>query len=77
MTRLAGEHAAAPVAADAGGADAAGVIETRGLYKSFGGTAVLSGVDVAFPEGSICALMGPSGTGKSVMIKHIPSLTSE
>jgi phospholipid/cholesterol/gamma-HCH transport system ATP-binding protein len=49
-------------------------IETRDLHKSFGGTRVLEGVDVAFPEGAICSLMGPSGTGKSVMIKHILGL---
>jgi phospholipid/cholesterol/gamma-HCH transport system ATP-binding protein len=49
-------------------------IETRDLHKSFGGTPVLEGVDVAFPEGAICSLMGPSGTGKSVMIKHILGL---
>jgi phospholipid/cholesterol/gamma-HCH transport system ATP-binding protein len=49
-------------------------IETRDLHKSFSGTPVLAGVDVAFPQGTICALMGPSGTGKSVMIKHILGL---
>jgi ABC-type transporter Mla maintaining outer membrane lipid asymmetry ATPase subunit MlaF len=53
---------------------AGSVIETRDLHKSFGDSAVLCGVDVAFPEGSICSLMGPSGTGKSVMIKHILGL---
>jgi phospholipid/cholesterol/gamma-HCH transport system ATP-binding protein len=49
-------------------------IETRDLHKAFGSSRILQGVDLAFPEGSICALMGPSGTGKSVMIKHILGL---
>jgi phospholipid/cholesterol/gamma-HCH transport system ATP-binding protein len=49
-------------------------IETRDLHKSFARMPVLAGVDVAFPEGAICSLMGPSGTGKSVMIKHILGL---
>jgi phospholipid/cholesterol/gamma-HCH transport system ATP-binding protein len=49
-------------------------IETRDLHKAFGSSKILEGVDVSFPEGSISALMGPSGTGKSVMIKHILGL---
>ena len=49
-------------------------IETRDLHKAFGGHRVLNGVDLQIPEGSICAIMGPSGTGKSVMIKHILGL---
>ncbi len=46
-------------------------LETRGLRKRFGSTAVLNGVDLAIPEGSITAIMGPSGTGKSVLVKHL------
>jgi phospholipid/cholesterol/gamma-HCH transport system ATP-binding protein len=46
-------------------------VETRGLHKAFGPNRILNGVDLQVPEGAICALMGPSGTGKSVMIKHI------
>jgi ABC-type transporter Mla maintaining outer membrane lipid asymmetry ATPase subunit MlaF len=46
-------------------------VETRGLHKAFGTNRILNGVDLQVPEGAICALMGPSGTGKSVMIKHI------
>jgi phospholipid/cholesterol/gamma-HCH transport system ATP-binding protein len=49
-------------------------IETRNLHKAFGSAQILRGVDLQIPEGSICAIMGPSGTGKSVMIKHILGL---
>jgi phospholipid/cholesterol/gamma-HCH transport system ATP-binding protein len=49
-------------------------IETSGLRKAFGRNRILRGVDLQFPEGSICALMGPSGTGKSVFIKHVLGL---
>ena len=49
-------------------------VETRGLCKAFGPARILDGVDLQVPEGSICAIMGPSGTGKSVLIKHILGL---
>jgi phospholipid/cholesterol/gamma-HCH transport system ATP-binding protein len=56
--------------------DVAGLlaIETRALRKSFGSFRVLDGVDLTIPEGCIAAVMGPSGTGKSVLIKHILGL---
>jgi phospholipid/cholesterol/gamma-HCH transport system ATP-binding protein len=49
-------------------------IETRALRKAFGGNRILDGVDLQVPEGCIAAIMGPSGTGKSVLIKHILGL---
>jgi phospholipid/cholesterol/gamma-HCH transport system ATP-binding protein len=49
-------------------------IETRDLHKAFGSARILRGVDLQIPEGSICAVMGPSGTGKSVLIKHVLGL---
>ncbi|MHB8693625.1 MAG: ABC transporter ATP-binding protein [Solirubrobacteraceae bacterium] len=49
-------------------------VETRDLRKSFGGRRVLQGVDLKVPEGSLSTIMGPSGTGKSVMIKHVVGL---
>jgi phospholipid/cholesterol/gamma-HCH transport system ATP-binding protein len=49
-------------------------IETRGLYKSFGAHQVLSGVNLTVPEGVISVVLGPSGTGKSVLLKHIIGL---
>ena len=45
-------------------------IETRDLHKSFGRRAVLRGVDLQIPEGVISVVLGPSGTGKSVLLNH-------
>ena len=44
------------------------------LHKRLGGVSVLDGLNVAFPEDTITVVLGPSGTGKSVLIKHIIGL---
>ena len=49
-------------------------IETRDLHKRFGEQAVLEGVDLQIPEGVISVVLGPSGTGKSVLLQHIIGL---
>jgi phospholipid/cholesterol/gamma-HCH transport system ATP-binding protein len=49
-------------------------IETRELCKSFGPNKVLTGCCLQIPEGSSSTILGPSGTGKSVLIKHILGL---
>jgi phospholipid/cholesterol/gamma-HCH transport system ATP-binding protein len=49
-------------------------MECRGLHKRFGRHEVLKGVDLSIPEGLITAILGPSGTGKSVLIKHLTGL---
>ncbi len=49
-------------------------VEVRGLRKSFGGTAVLNGLDFEVKHGEIFVIMGPSGSGKSVLLKHIIGL---
>jgi phospholipid/cholesterol/gamma-HCH transport system ATP-binding protein len=46
------------------------MIEFRNLKKSFGDHVVLNGVNLVVPEGETLALLGPSGTGKSVLLKH-------
>jgi phospholipid/cholesterol/gamma-HCH transport system ATP-binding protein len=46
------------------------MIEFRNLHKSFDSHHVLRGVDLSVEEGETLALLGPSGTGKSVLIKH-------
>jgi phospholipid/cholesterol/gamma-HCH transport system ATP-binding protein len=46
------------------------MIEFRDLHKRFGAQEVLRGVDLSVEEGETLALLGPSGTGKSVLIKH-------
>lgn len=49
-------------------------IELRGVQKRFGDLVVLDGVDLVFPRGETTAVIGPSGTGKSVLLKHIVGL---
>ncbi len=46
------------------------MIEFRSVWKTFAGEPVLSGVDLTVREGETLALLGPSGTGKSVLLKH-------
>jgi phospholipid/cholesterol/gamma-HCH transport system ATP-binding protein len=50
------------------------MIELYGLHKQFGKQVVLDRVDFEVREGETVALMGPSGTGKSVLLKHIIGL---
>ncbi len=50
------------------------IIELMGVRKSFGAQAVLRGVDLAVPRGEITVIIGRSGGGKSVILKHIIGL---
>jgi phospholipid/cholesterol/gamma-HCH transport system ATP-binding protein len=50
------------------------VIRVQGLRKSFHGQAVLRGVDLEVPDGSITIIIGRSGGGKSVFLKHLIGL---
>ena len=50
------------------------MIEVRNLHKAFEDFQVLRGVDLLVEEGETLALLGPSGTGKSVLIKHVMGL---
>jgi phospholipid/cholesterol/gamma-HCH transport system ATP-binding protein len=54
-----------------GGEDA---IEFVDVHKSFGRNHVLRGLNMSLPENKISMILGPSGTGKSVCIKHIVGL---
>jgi phospholipid/cholesterol/gamma-HCH transport system ATP-binding protein len=49
-------------------------IEFVEVHKSFGNNHVLRGLNMGLPEGKISMIIGPSGTGKSVCIKHIVGL---
>jgi phospholipid/cholesterol/gamma-HCH transport system ATP-binding protein len=49
-------------------------VQVRGLRKSFNGVEVLKGVDFEVKPGEIFVLMGPSGSGKSVLLKHVIGL---
>lgn len=50
------------------------MIEIEGLYKSFGSKQVLRGVNLTIKEGETMVIVGRSGCGKSVMLKHIVGL---
>lgn len=50
------------------------MIEFRGVHKRFGDKVVLDGVDLAIPEGQTTVVLGASGSGKSVLLKHIVGL---
>lgn len=50
------------------------MIEIAGLHKSFGGQKVLRGVNLRIPEGEIMAIIGESGGGKSVLLRHLLGL---
>jgi len=50
------------------------VIKIRGLKKSFGAKEVLQGVDLDVNAGETLTIIGGSGTGKSVLIKHMVGL---
>ena len=49
-------------------------IEFVDVVKEFGTERVLDGVDLVVPAGAITVLLGPSGAGKTVTIKHILGL---
>jgi phospholipid/cholesterol/gamma-HCH transport system ATP-binding protein len=50
------------------------VIRVDGLTKSFGSHAVLRGLDLEVPTGSITIVIGRSGGGKSVLLRHLIGL---
>lgn len=50
------------------------MIETVGLHKSFHGNHVLRGVDLEIRDGETFAIIGRSGSGKSVLMKHLIGL---
>jgi phospholipid/cholesterol/gamma-HCH transport system ATP-binding protein len=49
-------------------------IRLRGLHKSFGPKRVLDGIDLEVSDGESLVVIGGSGTGKSVLLKHIIGL---
>ncbi|MEM9419174.1 MAG: ATP-binding cassette domain-containing protein [Planctomycetota bacterium] len=54
--------------------DAEPIIRMRGVHKRFGPLTVLNGLDLDFRPHETTVLLGPSGTGKSVTLKHIVGL---
>lgn len=50
------------------------MIELTGVHKRFGDLVVLDGVNFEVRQGETVAMLGPSGVGKSVLLKHINGL---
>src|SRR3569832_370286 len=53
------------------GREHSSLVEIRGLRFARGARVIFDGVDVDFPRGKITAIMGPSGTGKTTLLKLI------
>jgi phospholipid/cholesterol/gamma-HCH transport system ATP-binding protein len=49
-------------------------VEFVDIHKAFGRNKILRGLNMGLPEGKISMILGPSGTGKSVCIKHMVGL---
>ncbi|MFI6848372.1 ATP-binding cassette domain-containing protein [Kitasatospora sp. NPDC050467] len=49
-------------------------IAANGLRKAYGDKAVLDGIDLAVPEGTVFALLGPNGAGKTTTVKILSTL---
>lgn len=47
------------------------MLKINNIYKSFGTLEVLKGIDLSVGEGEVIALIGPSGTGKSTLLRCI------
>jgi phospholipid/cholesterol/gamma-HCH transport system ATP-binding protein len=54
--------------------DGAWSIRCYDVHKRLGGMPVLNGLNVAIPDETVTVVLGPSGTGKSVLIKHLIGL---
>jgi len=50
------------------------IIEIRGLHKSFGSSKVLDGITLSVPPGRTLVILGGSGSGKTVLMKHMIGL---
>ena len=46
-------------------------VRVRGLRTVLGGKTIFDGLDLDIPRGKITAVMGPSGTGKTTLLRHI------
>jgi phospholipid/cholesterol/gamma-HCH transport system ATP-binding protein len=68
------ESSAAPAIASSGGKSDGAAVVLRGLHKSFGSQIVLDGIDLTVGSGKTLAVLGRSGTGKSVLLKLIIGL---
>jgi len=49
-------------------------IEVAGIQKAYGDNAVLRGIDLTVPVGTVYALLGPNGAGKTTMVRILSTL---
>jgi len=47
------------------------LVQVRGLRTVLGGKTIFDGIDLDIPRGKITAIMGPSGTGKTTLLRHV------
>ena len=47
------------------------ILEIKNLHKKFKDNIVLNGVDLVVNKGDIIGIVGPSGTGKSTLLRSI------
>lgn len=53
------------------------LIQFQDVYKAFGDNTVLNGVSFSIFKGEITSIIGKSGEGKSVLLKHIIGLIEQ
>jgi sn-glycerol 3-phosphate transport system ATP-binding protein len=49
-------------------------VELRAVHKSYGGNAVIHGIDVDVADGEFVVMVGPSGCGKSTLLRMVAGL---
>jgi ABC-2 type transport system ATP-binding protein len=54
--------------------EASVAVRVDGLRKSFGDRAVLQGIDLTIPHGTILGLLGPNGAGKTTLVRILATL---
>jgi phospholipid/cholesterol/gamma-HCH transport system ATP-binding protein len=68
---IADDNGGTPAGASVAGSNASGAIVVQDLRKRFGRQVVLDGVNLDVPAGLITCIVGPSGGGKTVLLKHL------
>ncbi|MET8900048.1 ATP-binding cassette domain-containing protein [Streptomyces sp. NPDC004538] len=63
-----------PTSISGGGPHTPAAVSAVGLRKSYGDKAVLDGIDLRIPAGSVFALLGPNGAGKTTVVKILSTL---
>ena len=51
-----------------------GIIEARGLVKTYGAVRALDGLDLSVPEGTVLGVLGPNGAGKTTAVSILTTL---